>query len=56
MTLPIWELQWQILLMDHGTVLVMGVAFADSPEGPYIKYAGNPILEKSHEVFVWSQR
>jgi len=34
----------------------MGVAFAEKPEGPYKKYAGNPILDKSHEVLVWSHR
>lgn len=30
----------------------MGVAIADSPEGPYIKY-GKPILSQSHEVLIW---
>jgi alpha-L-fucosidase len=35
---------------------MMGVAFADKPEGPYTRYEGNPILEKSHEVLVWSHR
>lgn len=34
----------------------MGVAFADSPEGPYIKFEGNPILDNSHEVLIWSHR
>ena len=34
----------------------MGVAFADKPEGPYKKYEGNPILDKSHEVFIWAHR
>lgn len=33
----------------------MGVAFANSPEGPYEKYEKNPILSKSHEVFLWKQ-
>lgn len=33
----------------------MGVAFADSPEGPFLKYEKNPILAKSHEVFIWKQ-
>ena len=33
----------------------MGVAFAKSPEGPYQKYEKNPILSKSHEVFLWKQ-
>ena len=32
----------------------MGVAFADQPEGPYIKHV-DPILDKSHEVLIWSQ-
>ena len=34
----------------------MGVAFADKPEGLYKKYEGNPILDKSHEVFIWAHR
>jgi len=34
----------------------MGVAFADKPKGPYNKYEGNPILDKSHEVFIWAHR
>lgn len=33
----------------------MGVSFSESPEGPYEKYSGNPILDKSHEVFLWRQ-
>jgi hypothetical protein len=33
----------------------MGVAFADNPEGPFEKYMQNPILSKSHEVFLWKQ-
>ena len=33
----------------------MGVAFAPTPEGPFKKYEGNPILDKSHEVFLWKQ-
>lgn len=32
----------------------MGVAVADRPEGPYEKH-GDPILDKSHEVLIWSQ-
>ncbi|MCP5522971.1 MAG: family 43 glycosylhydrolase [Verrucomicrobiales bacterium] len=31
----------------------MGVAFADHPEGPYRKYAGNPVTRGGHEVLVW---
>ncbi len=33
----------------------MGVAFADKPVGPFTKYEKNPILDKSHEVFLWQQ-
>ena len=33
----------------------MGVAFSNSPEGPYKKYENNPILDKSHEVMIWRQ-
>lgn len=33
----------------------MGVAFADHPYGPFTKYEGNPILDKSHEVLAWPQ-
>lgn len=33
----------------------MGVAFGPTPEGPFKKYKGNPILDKSHEVFLWKQ-
>ncbi|MCK4853933.1 MAG: family 43 glycosylhydrolase [Bacteroidales bacterium] len=33
----------------------MGVAFSESPEGPYAKYENNPILDKSHEVMIWRQ-
>ena len=31
----------------------MGVASADRPEGPYEKYAANPVLPSGHEVCVW---
>lgn len=31
---------------------MMGVAFSDNPEGPYIKH-GPPILDRSHEVLTW---
>ncbi len=34
---------------------MMGVAFSDSPQGPYTRYQHNPILDKSHEVMVWKQ-
>ncbi len=33
----------------------MGVAFAEKPTGPFMKYENNPILDKSHEVFLWQQ-
>ena len=33
----------------------MGVAIAESPEGPYVKYAGNPVIMGNHEVLVWPQ-
>ncbi len=33
----------------------MGVAMSESPTGPFIKYEGNPILDQSHEVFLWKQ-
>ena len=31
----------------------MGVAFSESPEGPYTKQ-GPPILDRSHEVLIWN--
>ncbi len=34
----------------------MGVAIAENPSGPYIKYPGNPILDSGHEVLVWPHR
>jgi len=33
----------------------MGVAFANSPEGLFERYEGNPVLDKGHEVFAWPQ-
>lgn len=30
-----------------------GVAIADHPEGPYVKYPLNPITNSGHEVWVW---
>lgn len=33
----------------------MGVAFSDSPEGPYEKHT-SPLLDKSHEVLIWDQK
>lgn len=33
----------------------MGVAFANTPEGSFEKYEGNPILDQSHEVFLWKK-
>ncbi|MCB9769127.1 MAG: family 43 glycosylhydrolase [Candidatus Omnitrophica bacterium] len=31
----------------------MGLAIAKSPEGPYQKYEGNPVIQGGHEVLVW---
>ncbi len=33
----------------------MGVAIADKPEGPYVKYEGNPIIPGNHAVLNWPQ-
>jgi predicted GH43/DUF377 family glycosyl hydrolase len=33
----------------------MGVAIAEHPGGPYVKYAGNPVIPGGHEVLVWPQ-
>lgn len=33
----------------------MGVAIADKPEGPYVRYENNPIIPGNHEVVVWPQ-
>jgi hypothetical protein len=33
----------------------MGVAIADNPEGPYVKYENNPVVNGGHEVLVWPQ-
>lgn len=33
----------------------MGVAIAETPEGPYLKYAGNPVVHGGHEVLVWPE-
>ena len=33
----------------------MGVAIADKPEGPYVKYENNPVIPGNHEVLVWPQ-
>lgn len=33
----------------------MGVAFADKPEGRYVKFKNNPLLTKCHEVLIWNQ-
>lgn len=32
----------------------MGVAYSNSPQGPFIKY-GKPILPQSHEVMIWQE-
>lgn len=31
----------------------MGIAIADTPEGPYVKHNENPVLNSGHEVCVW---
>lgn len=31
----------------------MGVAIAEEPQGPYVKYKNNPITNGGHEVMVW---
>lgn len=33
----------------------MGLAIADQPEGPYLRYEGNPVIPGNHEVLVWPQ-
>lgn len=33
----------------------MGVAIADQPAGPYVKYENNPVIPGNHEVVVWPQ-
>ena len=31
----------------------MGVAISENPQGPYVKYSGNPVIGGGHEVTVW---
>jgi beta-xylosidase len=33
----------------------MGVAIAEHPAGPYVKYKNNPVIPGNHEVVVWPQ-
>lgn len=33
----------------------LGLAIAESPEGPYVKVEGNPVISGNHEVLVWPQ-
>lgn len=33
----------------------MGVAIAEQPQGPYVKYEKNPVIPGNHEVLVWPQ-
>lgn len=33
----------------------MGVAISDKPEGPYVKYKGNPVINGNHAILVWPQ-
>ncbi len=35
------------------TNTMMGVAIAEEPEGPYVKYVANPVVPGGHEVLVW---
>ena len=34
----------------------MGVAIAEGPDGPFVKYGANPVLDSGHEVLVWPHR
>jgi hypothetical protein len=31
----------------------VGLAIAEKPEGPYVKYENNPVIPGNHEVLVW---
>jgi hypothetical protein len=31
----------------------MGLAIAEHPEGPYVRYVANPVVKGGHEVLVW---
>lgn len=33
----------------------MGLAIAETPEGPYVKHEANPVIPGNHEVLVWPQ-
>ena len=33
----------------------MGLAIAETPSGPYVKYSGNPVIPGNHEVVIWPQ-
>lgn len=33
----------------------MGLAIAESPEGPYVRHPANPVIPGNHEVLVWPQ-
>lgn len=33
----------------------MGVAIANKPEGPYVKYKGNPVIQGNHAILAWPQ-
>ena len=43
--------QW----LKQPTETKMGVAIAESPEGPYLKSASNPLAEGGHEILVWPE-
>jgi predicted GH43/DUF377 family glycosyl hydrolase len=40
-----WDRSWQ--------ETKLGVAIADQPQGPYVKYEKNPVVPAGHEVMVW---
>ncbi|MGD7654597.1 MAG: family 43 glycosylhydrolase [Verrucomicrobiales bacterium] len=33
----------------------MGLAIAEKPGGPYVRYEGNPVIPGNHEVVIWPQ-
>jgi len=42
-------------LGKNSTQTKMGLAIADKPEGPYIKYKNNPVIQGNHEVVIFPQ-
>lgn len=42
---------------DRDTLrIAQGVAIADSPEGPFVKYRANPVMNSGHETMLWPYR